>query len=73
MTTPPVQPSIALVGPELKLVHDAVQETVMQEILDTYGTYLSFSDPILLQSDLERLSAFALENLPPSSTGGSHI
>jgi hypothetical protein len=58
------KPSISLIGPEFKLVNDEVQTRVMERMLDTYGTFLSFSDPILLQHDLKELSDNALTRLP---------
>jgi hypothetical protein len=45
-------------------VHDAVQNQVMERIVDTYATFLSFSDPILLQSDLDNLAMEAAKVLP---------
>jgi hypothetical protein len=57
---------IALVGPALKLIHNDVHINVMEWIVDTYSAYLSFSDPILLQSDLDALATTKAAELFPA-------
>eukprot|EP00978_Attheya_sp_CCMP212_P011387 scaffold28111_cov60-Attheya_sp.AAC.3 len=58
------KPLLALVGDKLMLLHAAAQTKVMEQIEGTYGRFMSLTDPILLQSDLDSLSGQALSILP---------